>query len=89
MTRIVEPDPFKSELPDYKSPSSRIVKSLRKAYDNARVRIVKKSDQILALQGKIRDVENSRNKWKERFANTEAELLRLKKENELLKKNLM
>lgn len=88
MTRIKEPDPCKSELPEYKSPLPRVLKSLRKGYDNARARIAKKSEQILSLQGKIRDVENSRNKWKERFASTEAELLRLKKENEMLKKNL-
>lgn len=86
MTRIKEPTIGISEVPDYKSPLSRIVKSLRKAYDNAREKISEKSEQILALQGKLRDTQESRDEWKARTKTAEEEIKKLIRENESLKK---
>lgn len=88
MTRIKEPEIGTHTIPDYKSPSSRIVKSLRKAYDNARERISEKSKQISALQGKLRDVNESRESWRTLQKNSETELERLKAENERLQQEL-
>ena len=60
MSRIKEPQIGSEEIPDYKSPPSRIIRSLRKAYDNAREKIEKKSQIIMGLRGKLRDIEKSR-----------------------------
>lgn len=47
MTRIQEPDPdFNNEVPDYKRPPSRIIRSLRQAYDNQRSKNKEKSKTI-------------------------------------------
>ena len=88
MTRIKEPELGIHTIPDYKSPPSRIVKSLRKAYDNARERITEKSKQISALKGKLRDVKESRESWKTLQKDSELELERLKAENERLQQEL-
>ncbi len=75
MTRIKEPDPDldNPEIPDYKSPSSRIVRSLRQAYDNLRKKIKEKSETIQDLREKLRDTQQSRDSWKERMQTAEAE----------------
>jgi chromosome segregation ATPase len=86
MTRIKEPDPNldDSQIPDYKSPPHRIIKSLRQAYDNLRRKIKEKSDTIQDLREKLRDTQQSRDTWKERMKVTETEVEELKKENEKL-----
>lgn len=86
MTRIKEPNPESNEIPNYKSPPSRIIKSLRKGYDNARKRIQDKANDIQSLRGKLRDVQNSRDTWKERYKNLENDNEILRKEIEDLKK---
>lgn len=86
MTRIKEPPLDSSELPDYKSPPSRIVRSLRQGYDNMRKKVANKSSQIRTLQGKLRDTHNSREEWKERTKELEGKVEKLEKENEQLKK---
>ena len=79
MTRIKEPDPTANEIPEYKSPPSRLIKSLRQAYDNARYQRNEKSQKIAALQGKTRDISKSRDEWKARAKRAEAEIQELKK----------
>lgn len=85
MTRIQEPDPnLSSEVPDYKSPPSRIIKSLRQAYDNQRRKIKEKSEIIQDLREKLRDTQQSRDIWKERTKIAEAETEKLKEKNDEL-----
>lgn len=79
MTRIKEPDPDSNEVPDYKSPPSRIVRSLRKGYDNQRQKNMQKSDTIQDLREKLRDTQQSRDMWKERTKAAETEIEELKK----------
>lgn len=90
MTRIKEPLIGVSKLPDYKSPRSRIIRSLRKGYDNLRKKISTKSADMHSLQGKLRDTQNSREEWKIKAKKAEEKLTMLEKENqklqELLKK---
>jgi peptidoglycan hydrolase CwlO-like protein len=86
MTRIKEPLFDSSELPDYKSPPSRIVRSLRQGYDNVRKKVANKSSQIRTLQGKLRDTQNSREEWKERTKELEEKVEKLEQQNEQLKK---
>jgi chromosome segregation ATPase len=81
MTRIKEPEIGHTEVPDYKSPPSRIIKSLRKAYDNVREKLAHKSQKIMALQGAIRDVQESRDEWKARYKDMEAKLTEIEKKN--------
>lgn len=89
MTRIQEPDPdLNNDVPDYKSPLSRIVKSLRQGYDNQRSKNKKKSETIQALREKMRDVQESRDMWKDHIKAKEAEIEELKKQNEELKNDL-
>lgn len=88
MTRIKEPEIGSNQIPDYKSPPERIVRSLRKGYDNIREKVSKKSKKIMALQGKLRDVEKSRENWKERAEAAEKEIASLKKINENLQENV-
>jgi peptidoglycan hydrolase CwlO-like protein len=86
MTRIKEPPLDSSEFPDYKSPPSRIVRSLRQGYDNVRRKVSNKSSEIRSLQGKLRDTQNSREEWKNRTKELEEKVEKLEKENEGLKK---
>lgn len=79
MTRINEPDPNSNEVPDYKSPPSRIVRSLRKGYDNQRQKNLQKSETIQDLREKLRDTHQSRDMWKERTKAAELEIQALKK----------
>jgi peptidoglycan hydrolase CwlO-like protein len=90
MTRIKEPDPDldNPEVPDYKSPPSRIVRSLRQAYNNLRKKIKEKSETIQDLREKLRDIQQSRDSWKERTKTAEAEAQELKKKNEELENDL-
>lgn len=72
MSRIKEPPIGTTEIPNYKSPPSRILRSLRQGYDNTREKIAKKSEQIQGLHGKLRDVQESREEWKLRAKAAEA-----------------
>ncbi len=84
MTRIKEPDPNLDDpqIPNYKSPPHRIIKSLRQAYDNQRRKDKEKSNTIQDLREKLRDTQQSRDTWKERTKIAEAEVEELKKKNE-------
>lgn len=86
MTRIKEPDPKAKEVPDYKSPPLRIIKSLRKGYDNLRVRIENKSNDMQALRGALRDAIKSREHWKELAKESERKLHETEKALEEIKK---
>jgi len=88
MPRLKESLIGTTELPNYKSPSSRIIRSLRMAYDNGRKKLAEKSKQIISLQGKLRDIENSRKEWKARAGDINAKLAKLEQENKVLKENL-
>ncbi len=74
MTRIKEPEINSDQIPDYKSPPSRIIRSLLAAYDNLRGKVEEKSSEIHAYQGKLRDVTNSREKWKTEAKTAQNEL---------------
>lgn len=88
MTRIKEPPIGISVVPNYKSPSSRIVRSLRKGYDNTRKKLSNKSGTIQALQGKLRDTQESREDWKTRAQTAEANLIKLQQEKMKLEETL-
>ena len=90
MTRIKEPDPNHddTQIPDYKSPSSRIIRSLRQGYDNLRKKIKEKSETIQDLREKLRDTQQSRDNWKERIKLAESEIEKLRKKNEELEKDI-
>jgi hypothetical protein len=47
MTRAREVEPGSEKMPDYKSPSNRLVHSLRKGYDNLRGKI---KEGVLAVR---------------------------------------
>jgi chromosome segregation ATPase len=81
MTRIKEPEIGHTEVPDYKSPPSRIIKSLRQGYDNLREKLAHKSKKVMALQGTVRDVQESRDEWKTRYKDMEARYVELEKKN--------
>jgi hypothetical protein len=84
MTRIKEQPTDSDTLPEYKSPLSRIVRSLRKGYDNLRAKLEVKSAHIQDLTGKLRDTDESREAWKIRAKDAEAKCAELQKENEKL-----
>ena len=86
MTRIKEPDPDldNEKMPDYKSPPSRIVRSLRKAYDNMRKKLKDRAQTIQELREKLRDTQQSRDSWKERTKTAEAKLEELQQKNDEL-----
>lgn len=88
MTRIKEPPIGAEEIPNYKSPPSRIIRSLRKGYDNLREKISEKSETTIALQGKLRDTQNSREEWKTRAKSAESKLIELEEKFEKLQKDL-
>ena len=88
MTRVKEPPAGTTQVPDYKSPPSRIVRSLRKGYDNLREKVAKKSDGLMAVRGKLRDMEESRELWKKRAKEAEAEIDNMRRENEHLQTEL-
>ena len=74
MSRIKEQTLGTTEMPNYKSPNSRIIRSLRTAYDKQREKNGKKAEQIVSLKGKIRDIE-SNYAWKEKVLTSQKELL--------------
>lgn len=88
MTRIKEPPVGSSELPNYKSPPSRILRSLRKGYDNVREKIADKSQIVMGLQGKLRDTQESRDAWKARAKAAESKLAEFQKEHDKLQEEL-
>jgi peptidoglycan hydrolase CwlO-like protein len=88
MTRVKEPPIGTSEVPEYKSPPSRIIKSLRQGYDNLRQKTAKKSELVQSLQGKLRDTQASRDDWKARAKAAEAEIETLKISMEMLQGGL-
>ena len=81
MSRIKEPPIGTTQVPNYKSPSSRILRSLRQAYDNARGRLADKSNTVMSLKGKLRDTQESRDDWKARANAAEAKLAKYEQEN--------
>jgi peptidoglycan hydrolase CwlO-like protein len=88
MTRIKEPPIGTTEVPEYKSPSSRIIRSLRKGYDNVREKLANKSQAVMSLQGKLRDTQESRDEWKTRAKDAEEKLAELQRKQERLQKDL-
>lgn len=86
MTRIKEVDPDSGEMPDYKSPPSRLVHSLRKGYDNVRSKLSEARDTIKYYQIKARDLEESRGRYKEQTIQLKEEIATLEKEIKNLKK---
>jgi hypothetical protein len=85
MSRIKEPKIGSNQLPDYKSPPSRIIRSLRKGYNNLRVKLMEKSSNITSLKGKLRDVTLSREDWKNEAKQTKADLKQALAQTEKLK----
>lgn len=88
MTRIKELPIGSTNLPEYKSPPSRIIRSLRAAYDNLREKLAEKSEIIQSLQGKLRDIQESRSVWKIRSKDAEAKIIELEQENRNLQNEL-
>lgn len=86
MTRTKEVDPDSGEMPDYKSPASRLVHSLRKGYDNVRSKLKDTREQIKYYQIKTRDLEKSRAHHKNETKDLKEKINQLEKENEKLKK---
>jgi FtsZ-binding cell division protein ZapB len=87
MSRTKEPPVGKSEVPKYKSPNARIIRSLRKGYDNLREKVIEKSKTIRGLQGKMRDTQESREHWKTLVSEAQAQIEKLQRENEKLKED--
>jgi len=88
MTRIKEPDVGALIVPDYKSPPSRIIRSLRKAYDNLRGKLTEKAHVIQGLKGKLRDTQDSRDHWKTLVKAAEAKIAQQEEENQKLREDL-
>lgn len=86
MTRVREVEPGSEEMPDYKSPPGRLVHSLRKGYDNLRVKLFEVRDKVKYYQIKTRDLELSRERHKKESEELEARIKQLEKENTALKK---
>lgn len=88
MTRTKEPEIGSNQIPDYKSPSSRIIRSLRTAYDNLRGKVAEKSSQLDSARGKLRDVTRSREEWKKEAKCAQAELKKLQSKQVALETEL-
>ena len=88
MTRTKEVDPDSGDMPDYKSPASRLVHSLRKGYDNVRGKLMDTRERIKYYQIKTRDLEKSRAHHKNEAMNLKEEISQLEKENQKLKKQV-
>ena len=86
MTRTREVKPGSGEMPNYKSPDNRLVHSLRKGYDNLRVKLEEIREQIKYYQIKTRDLTTSRDKHKQESKALETKIKQLEKENARLKK---
>ena len=50
MTRTKEPPIGSTQIPEYKSPPSRILRSLRKGYDNLREKMAQKETERLGVE---------------------------------------
>ncbi len=88
MTRVKETTPGSEELPQYKSHPSRLNISLRLAYNNQREKVAEKSKQIDQLRGNKRDLENSRDSWKEKARTKERELEERERELEFAQRRI-
>jgi chromosome segregation ATPase len=86
MSRTKEVDPESNDIPNYKSQPSRIVHSLRKGYNNLRAKLKGTRDEIKHYQIKIRDLQKSRDKWKQDTKTNEAEVKKFKREIEILRR---
>lgn len=86
MTRAKEVSPGSDEMPNYKSPPTRLVHSLRKGYDNLRLKLKDTRAKIKYYQIKTRDLEKSRGQYKQTLKALEAKINQLEKENIGLKK---
>jgi chromosome segregation ATPase len=85
MTRVKEVKPGSEDIPEYKSPPSRIVHSLRKGYNNQRARLKEYQSDIKFYQIKIRDLQKSRDAWKKEAKDSENAFSSVQKENDKLK----
>jgi septal ring factor EnvC (AmiA/AmiB activator) len=88
MTRTKEVEPGSGKIPDYKSPSARLVHCLRQGYDNARLKLANARNKIKFYQIKTRDLEKSRGKYKKQVITLEEKIAQLEKENKLLKNDI-
>ena len=86
MTRVKEVDPGSGDIPEYKSPANRLVHSLRQGYDNLRLKLKEARDTIKYYQIKDRDLDKSRNQWKEKSKEKEAKIEELEKQLKVLEK---
>ena len=86
MTRVKEVDPNSGDMPDYKSPANRLVHSLRKGYDNLRGKLQETRNKIKFYQIKTRDLEISRNRYKEEILELKKKISNLQSANENLEK---
>lgn len=84
MSRTNEPAIGTTSVPNYKSPPSRILRSLRKGYDNLREKVAQKSQIIQKLQGQLRDVQESRDSWKKQAKESKYLVKELQEKNEKL-----
>lgn len=96
MTRVREVEPGSNEMPNYKSSADRLVCSLRKGYDNLRVKLKETRNRIKYYQIKTRDLEQSRDKHKqeskaleEKLRQAEEEIKRLAKQGECVEGALL
>lgn len=85
MTRVQEKNPDLGEMPAYKSPANRLVHSLRKGYDNIRGKLKKARDDIKYYQIRTRDLEKSREHYKNETNEMKKIIKKLEQENEHLK----
>lgn len=89
MTRVKEVKPGSDEIPDYKSDPARLVHSLRKGYNNLREKLEISRKRIKYYQIKVRDLEKSRDDWKNEFQTLKASSSYVKNENSKLKKQVV
>ena len=88
MIRTKETKIGSNQIPDYKSPPSRIIRSLRTGYDNLRGKIAAKSSQLDGARGKLRDVTGSRDEWKKEAKAAQIELKKLQSKQLAIEKEL-
>ena len=69
-------------MKDYKTPVNRLARIFKKSLEKWKARSLEKQKKIRALEIKIRDIQNSRARWKERAIKAETENVRLNKELE-------
>jgi hypothetical protein len=69
-------------MKDYKTPVSRLARIFKKSLEKWKARSLEKQKKLRTLEVKVRDIQNSRARWKERAIKAEKENVRLKKELE-------